>query len=63
VPSLKDNDGSADIVANRDGIIRVFALLLEVRGQGGIVGSRDNMPPERASQDIKVLFGKRTVAL
>jgi hypothetical protein len=62
VLSLKDNDRSADVIAKGGGVIRVFALLLEVRGQERIVGNRENVPPERASQGIKVLFGKRTVA-
>ena len=43
---LKDNDRSAEVVAKRGGIIRIL-LLLEARRQG-IVGSRDNIPPERA---------------
>ena len=45
--SPKDNDRSANVVPKRGGIIRILLLLLEVRIHG-IVGSRDNIPPERA---------------
>ena len=44
---IKDNDRSADVVAKRGGIIRIL-LLLETR-RHGIVGSRDNVPPNVSS--------------